>query len=120
MKIEQVVPHEDKAHNAFGKERIRHAALEFHHVVVKGIVPLSEQFNDRTTLGVVDKEHLDKERFAADVVPIRMNDEVVHLVVGSVHRGALVEKKRTARIVRRDVSSAPSAVGLKRMHVRVN
>ena len=120
MKIEQVVAHNDKAHNAFGHERIRHAALEFHDIVVQGIVPFAEQLNDRTTLGVVDKEHLDKERFAADVVPVGVYDEVVHLVVGSVHRGALVEKKRTARIVRRDVSSAPRAVGLKRMHVRVN
>ena len=34
VKIEQVVPHQDEAHNAFGQEWIRHATFELHHVVV--------------------------------------------------------------------------------------
>ena len=116
VEIEHVFSNEHKFGHPSVPQRIDDFPFQKHDVVEEAVVPFSNEFQHGMPLVVIGVQHFRVQGLAAKLVPLRVNEMVVHLqVVGEFIVHAVVE--RTLRIVARDVVVAPGVVGLKNVHV---
>jgi len=115
MEIQYVFADEDEFGNAFLHHQLSHFALEEHDVVVDGIVPFTDHFDDGKTLLVVRKQDFNVQGLRSEAVPLRMNQVVVHFVCE--HEFAVFPfVKGTSFVFAGIVEVLPEIVRLDRVH----
>jgi hypothetical protein len=77
MKVEHILADEDELADAFPNERVNHFALQKHDIIIDGIVPFPDHFDDDEVMLVIGKEYLEVERGRTEVVPLRMDVKIV-------------------------------------------
>ena len=115
MKVEHIFANQNEALNALLHQGFDHVALQVHHIVKEGVIPFTNELDDREPFVVIGKQDFRKQCGAADVVPLGM-DEVVVDPLCVVGLAVLPVVKRGTLIVTGDVKIPPIVEGFDVVH----
>jgi len=115
MEVENVLSDQYKLEDAFVHEFLQDFPLQFHNIVLNGIIPLPDHLDDGILLLVVGQEDLQVERTATEIVPLGMNIIVVD-GLGEFEFGIGPSMKRRAIVFLADVDMPPVIKGFYVVH----
>lgn len=80
VKVEDIFPKKDEFGDALFHQRVSHIALQVHDVVMQGVVPFADQFDQGILFVVIGVKNFPVQRGGAKFVPLRMQIIVVQAV----------------------------------------
>ena len=81
MKIHDVFTNDHKSIDSAVHQNFKYFSFKSHDVIIKGIVPLSNEFNDTKAFSVIDKENFDVKCVGTEMIPLWMNQMIVNGVL---------------------------------------
>ena len=81
MEIQHILPDKYELVYFFFQQDLGNIPLEVHDVVVQGIVPFAQKLNDAKPHLVINIQDLKIEGGRAHIIPLRVDDIIIYLVV---------------------------------------